>query len=80
MRALLHQLLTSKKAWATIAAILVWVLGRVGWDVPADELLPVIGALCVFVAGQALADVGKEARKIEGPKPTWVDESDGDHT
>ena len=73
MKELLKQVLTSKKAWATIAAILVWVLGRVGWDVAAEELLPVIGALCAFVVGQALADVGKEAKKLEGPKPDWVD-------
>jgi hypothetical protein len=77
MKELLKQILTSKKAWATIAAILVWVLGRVGWDVDAEELLPVVGALCAFVVGQALADVGKEAKKLEGPKPDWVNE-DGD--
>ena len=71
---LLKQLLTSKKAWATIAAILVWVLGRVGWGVEPGELVPVIAALCTFVLGQGWADSGKEAAKIEaGPVPEWVE-------
>ena len=82
MKALLKQILTSKKAWAAIVACLVWCLGRFGWDVPAAELLPVIGILCTFIAGQALADVGKEKAKIEVPHPEWSDEAkaEGDHT
>jgi len=81
MKALLKQLLTSKKAWAAIVAVIVWCVGRFGWDVAPADLAPVIGILCTFIAGQALADVGKEKAKIEVPHPEWSAEAKtGDHT
>lgn len=61
-------LLTSKKALATLAAILVWVIGRAGADVDAEELLPVIASLAAFVVGQGWADSGKEAAKLKLPE------------
>lgn len=60
---LLRQLLSSKKFVVTLTAVLVWVLARVGWDVPESTLLPVIGALVAFVLAQGWADRGKEAVK-----------------
>ena len=62
---LIKQILSSKKALATIAAILVWIFGRVGWDVAAEDLLPVIGALASYALAQGFADRGKESTKLE---------------
>ena len=63
MKDMVKQLLGSKKAWGTVAAVLVWVIGRFGADVPADELLPLVGAIATFVLAQGFADKGKEAIK-----------------
>ncbi len=63
MKDFLKSLLSSKKVLATLAAILVWVLGRFGLDVGEEQLLPVIGSLAAFVLAQGWADHGKEAIK-----------------
>lgn len=65
MRDLLKTLLTSKKFLVTLTAVLVWLLGRLGLDVPQEELLPVVLALAGFVLAQGWADRGKEAVKQE---------------
>jgi len=66
MKAIFRAVFGSKKAVATLAAIIVWALGRFGLDVSPGELQPIIAALLAYVLGQGLADVGKEARKVEG--------------
>ena len=63
MKAFLLELLNSKKVWATIVAILVWVLGRFGLAVSDADLLPVVGAIMTFVLAQGWADKGKSAIK-----------------
>lgn len=63
MKDMIRQLLTSKKALATLVAVLVWVLGRFGLDVESAELLPLVGAIAAFVVAQGFADQGKEAEK-----------------
>lgn len=60
---IVKQFLTSKKALATLAAILVWVAGRFGWNIGEETLLPIIGMLATFVLAQGWADHGKEAVK-----------------
>lgn len=65
MKPLLKSLLESKKAAATLVAILVWVIGRFGLDVPAEELGPLVAAIATFVLAQGFADKGKEAVKID---------------
>jgi len=82
MKAMTGQLLGSKKAWGTLSMILVWVIGRFGADVPAEELLPLVGAIATFVLAQGWADKGKEAVKEKAkldamdsngePKPDFV--------
>lgn len=64
MKPLLKSLLESKKAAATLVAILVWVIGRFGLDIPAEELGPLVAAIATFVLAQGFADKGKEAEKI----------------
>lgn len=64
MKPLLKSLLESKKAAATLVAILVWVIGRFGLDIPAEELGPLVAAIATFVLAQGFADKGKEAEKV----------------
>ena len=65
MKKFLKSLLGSKKFWATVTTILVWTVGKIGFDVGFDELWPVMAALQGFVIGQGIADVGKEKAKVE---------------
>lgn len=63
MKDILKALLSSKKFVTTLVAIMVWGLGRVGFDVPEEQLLPVVAALVAFVLAQGWSDSGKEAAK-----------------
>jgi hypothetical protein len=65
MREALRALLTSKKALATIASLLVIVCGKLGWDVSEADLLAWISPLLAFIVAQGIADVNKEATKME---------------
>jgi hypothetical protein len=65
MRKLIAQLLTSKKALATLVAAIVWLGGRFGLDVDPETLLPLVAAIATYVLAQGIADAGKEAKKIE---------------
>ena len=65
MKPLLKSLLESKKAAATLVAVIVWLVARVGWNVDEALLLPVVGSLATFVLAQGFADKGKEAVKID---------------
>lgn len=56
---MLKELLHSKKAAAVAAGIVTWGLGRIGLDVPAEELIPVLELLGWYVVGQGVADAGK---------------------
>jgi hypothetical protein len=58
---LIQALLQSKKFALTLTAVLVWVLGRAGLDIPPEEILPVVAAIVGFVLAQGWADNGKEA-------------------
>lgn len=62
----LKQILTSKKALVTLAAVIVWALAQAGVAVTPEQVLPLLGVLASFVVGQGLADIGKEAKKVEG--------------
>lgn len=61
---MVKQLLTSKKFWLTIVAIIVWVAGRFGLDVSSADLEPIVIAIGALVVGQGFADSGKEAARI----------------
>lgn len=64
MMDMLKSFLTSKKGIATVAGIASWAVGRAGFDVPADELMPIVGMLGAYVLGQGVADAGKEKAKV----------------
>lgn len=65
MKELLKAFLESKKAAATLCAMLVIVFGKIGWNLDAAALLTWVSPLLVFIAGQAVADHGKEAAKVQ---------------
>lgn len=58
-------LATSKKALALLAGAIVWALAQAGIVATPDAILPLLGLIAAYVAGQGLADIGKEAKKLE---------------
>lgn len=61
MKALLKELLGSKKFWMTVTTVIVYVVGKFGLDVAFDDLWPIMAALMTFVLGQGVADINKHA-------------------
>jgi len=60
-RVMLFGMLTSKKALATAAGLIVASLGRYGLGIPEDTVIQILGILASFVVGQGIADIGKVA-------------------
>jgi hypothetical protein len=60
----LIDLFTSKKFLAALAAIVVYVAGRFGFDVDPASLDRIFTALMVYVGAQGIADHGKSAAEI----------------
>lgn len=58
----------SKKFLAAVLSAVVWVAGRWGLKINAEELLPVVGPLWGYIFGQAAADWGKSAAKLTNGK------------
>jgi len=54
------ELLSSKKAVAAIAGVLVVLAGRIGLNLPDETALEITGIVIAYLLGQGLADVGKE--------------------
>lgn len=54
-----------KKVAATLVALVAWVGGRLGLELPIDVIAPLVGILVAYVLSQGVADVGKERAKIE---------------
>lgn len=61
-------LAASKKFQATVMSAALWGLGRIGLKLEAEDLLPMVGPLWLYVFGQGLADFGKSAALKEGKK------------
>lgn len=57
-------LLSSKKALAAIAGVVVALVGKLGIDLDTDALVILITPIVAFVVGQGIADNGKEAAKV----------------
>lgn len=64
MKQTLIDLFTSKKFLAALAAIVVYVAGRLGFDVDAVVLDRIVTALLVYVGAQGIADHGKSAAQV----------------
>ena len=58
--------LASKKALMFILSGVAWVVAKLGWgSVPVDELGLLLGGFWAYILGQGMADIGKEAKKLE---------------
>jgi hypothetical protein len=55
------ELLTSKKAIATLAGVLIVATNRIGLQLPEDAVTQIIGAIAAYVVSQGLADFGKNS-------------------
>jgi hypothetical protein len=59
---MLAEILTSKKAIATIAGVLIVASNRIGLQLPEEAITQIIGAIAAYVVSQGLADFGKAAK------------------
>jgi len=64
MKSTLLDLFTSKKFLAALAAVVIYVAGRFGFDVDAAALDRIFAAFLVYVGAQGIADNGKAAAQI----------------
>ena len=62
---LIRSLLSSKKAIAAIAGVIVAAVGRFGLDLPTDAVTQVVAPIIAYILGQGIADAGKEAVKLD---------------
>ena len=65
MKEWLKTMLGSKKFLATAASLAVIGLSKAGVVIEPDTMQWIVGSLSAYVVGQGLADVGKEARKVD---------------
>ena len=56
---LLAEVLTSKKAIATMAGVLIVATNRIGLQLPEEAVTQIVGAIAAYVVSQGLADFGK---------------------
>lgn len=64
MKATLIDLFTSKKFLTALAAVIIYVAGRFGFNVDPAALDRIFAALLAYVGAQGLADIGKSAAAI----------------
>jgi hypothetical protein len=62
----MEDLFTSKKFIVSILASIIAFYGVMNNWTP-EQLTAVIGPLATYILGQGLADLGKEAKKIDSP-------------
>ena len=58
---LLAEVLTSKKALATIAGVLVVATNKIGLNLPEEAVTQIVAAIAAYVVSQGLADFSKNA-------------------
>ncbi len=58
-------ILKSKKFQAAVVGLVVALTGKVGLDLDETALLTILSPILAYIAGQGLADIGKEKAKIE---------------
>lgn len=61
----LVDMVTSKKFVTAIATAIATGLMRIGLEIPIEDLATVLSPILVYIAGQSITDMGKEAKKVE---------------
>jgi hypothetical protein len=59
---LFAEVLTSKKAIATIAGVLLVMTNKIGLQLPEEAVTQIVAAIAAYVVSQGLADFGKAAK------------------
>jgi len=59
---LIGEILTSKKAIATLAGVLIVATNKIGLQLPEEAVTQIISAIAAYVVSQGLADFGKAAK------------------
>ncbi len=63
-------ILKSKKFQAALVSLVVVIATKAGYpDLDEAALLTIISPLLTYIAGQGLADIGKEKAKVEAQNP-----------
>ena len=65
MKQALRAMIASKKAIAMIAGLLVALGAKIGLDLPVGDVTAILSPILVYIAGQGIADHGKERAKLE---------------
>lgn len=55
----LKEMLSSKKAIAAIAGLIVAGAGRIGLGLPPDAVAEITAVIVAYIVGQGIADAGK---------------------
>ena len=63
----LRGLVGSKKFLAAAISCIVWLGGRVGLELDAEELLPAVAPLWGYILAQMGSDWGKEGKRLPEP-------------
>lgn len=69
MKAIFAEFLKSKKAVAALVAVFMAVFGK-KMGIDESALTEVVASICIYVAGQAVADHGKSAAQINADAAT----------
>ena len=59
---LLAEVITSKKAIATAAGVLIVMTNKIGLQLPEEAVTQIVAAIAAYVVSQGLADFGKAAK------------------
>ena len=59
----LKQMLSSKKAIAAIAGVVVAAAGRYGLQLDAEAVNQILAPIVAYILGQSIADFGKSTRQ-----------------
>ena len=62
-------ILKSKKFQAALVSLVVMIAGKAGFDFDQATMLTIVSPFLTYIAGQAVADVGKEKVKAEAKIP-----------
>ena len=65
VRAAIVEMLTSKKFVTSVASLIAGFTARIGYDVPVEDVVVLIGPAISYVIAQGIADHGKSKAKID---------------
>jgi hypothetical protein len=67
------QLLASKKGQAMIAGLVVWIVGKFGFQLSIADLVAPLSLIAAYIVGQGIADHGVAAAKEETTRAMIAD-------